>query len=320
MLIESQVHPFPVLPGACRCLAVPRGDLLDQRLHICLVGILRRLLGNAYRNGIGIGISGLGRDRICHRLAEILLLARGRCDLREGGYGNGRHEADRRTGRKRQRDGTLHLINGARYRAVGEGQDPVACCHRCAGDGHRIDALGAALGGNSVGIFALLQRGRCGELRKLGNGDLRLYGRQIHRVRDGNGDVVAVDHALRIAQLIGGDVVFRGLLRCNRYLVVGAQIKITVGYRQRQRLCFGVGKIERTAAVKRNSVDFDLRAGMGHHRRDSTQARAYRQVQGDGMIRLVDFGISGHAICGDGKRGDQIIRHSRFDNDTPCGT
>ena len=83
MLIESQVHPFPVLPGACRCPAVPRGDLLHQRLHIGLVGVLHLLLGNCYSDGIGIGGAVLRRDLIDYRLAEILRLAGGRGDRGE---------------------------------------------------------------------------------------------------------------------------------------------------------------------------------------------------------------------------------------------
>ena len=83
LLGEAQVHPFPVLPRACRCPAVPRGDLLHQRLHIGLVGVLHLLLGNCYSDGIGIGGAVLRRDLIDYRLAEILRLAGGRCDRGE---------------------------------------------------------------------------------------------------------------------------------------------------------------------------------------------------------------------------------------------
>ena len=98
------------------------------------------------------------------------------------------------------------------------------------------------------------------------------------------------------------------------------QIKLAVGHHQCQRCRLGIGEIEGSAAGKRFPVDFDLRTGMGNDRRDGAQVGAPRQIQGDRLVGLVDFAIACHATCGDGEGGDQIIRRTRFDDDTPCGT
>ena len=58
---------------------------------------------------------------------------------------------------------------------------------------------------------------------------------------------------------------------------------------------------------------------MGNDRRDGAQVGAPRQIQGDRLVGLVDFAITCHATCGDGEGGDQIVRRTRFDDDTPCG-
>ena len=60
---------------------------------------------------------------------------------------------------------------------------------------------------------------------------------------------------------------------------------------------------------------------MNDHRRDGAQVGALRQIQGDRLVGLVDLGVSGLAIIsGNGEGGDQIVRLTRFDDDTPCGT
>ena len=92
LLVEAQVHPFPVLPRACRCPAVPRGDLPHQRLHIRLVRILYLLLRNRYSDGIGIGGAVLRLDLVLYRLAEVLRFTGGRCDRGEIRYADGGRE------------------------------------------------------------------------------------------------------------------------------------------------------------------------------------------------------------------------------------
>ena len=319
VLVEAQVHPFPVLPRACRRPAVPRGDLLHQRLHIGLVGVLHLLLRNRYGNSIGIGGAVLRRDLIDYRLAEILRFTGGRCDRGKIRDADGWSKSSAGTSGKFHRDRTIHLVDHACRRAIGEGQYLSASCHRRAGDGHRIGTHIAVFSGNGVGVFALLQRGRCGKRRELGNGDLRLYSRQIHGVRDGDGNAVAIDHALCVTDPVGGNVVLCGFFRRDGYLVLSTQVKITVGHRQWQRCSLRCGEIKGAAAIKGCAVYGSRRAGMGNGRRDGAQIRTLRQIQRNGMIGFINFRVPRDAVHRNGKGGHHGIRRTGFNADAPCG-